>query len=240
MYRSLSLVVILSLGLASTASAAVLIPSISMPQISPYVDVHMGVVDKNMQTPALDALSTLAQTDVGSKVSTSNMNNAWTLGGDVGVQLGKFLGVEGGGFYFQDGTVTALQSIPSVDPVIDKNQQVKYNSWVGYLAMKAKAPLMRMLDIYAKIGAGYEHQGVSVTPDTNSKGVTDGSFHSWVPVFSVGLEDHLTKSVSINLQYTHLADSWQLGSDKPDDSGGADQFAHRNILTMSLGYLFNL
>ena len=178
--------------------------------------------------------------------SVTNMNTNWASGGNLGVQVWRNLGVEGGGYYFQDGMITAQQqqSNPAaVQPVMDTNQQAKYKSWVGYLAMKAKAPLMRMLDVYAKFGAGYEHQdtGLSlaqpaqVTTDSGSK----SEFHSWVPVFSVGLEDHLTKSLNLNVQYMHLADGWQMGHDAKQDEQ-ANKFTHKDIITMSLGYLFKL
>lgn len=177
---------------------------------------------------------------IDNPVSITSVNTSRAAGGELGMQVWRFFGVEGGGYYFQNGDITGSQASGAVDPQPAQNQQIQYKSWVGYLAMKAKAPIMRMLDVYAKVGAGYEHQD---TPDVSggsnpppSGNLANGTFHSWVPVFSVGLEDHLTKSLNLNLQYMHLADGWQLDNNNPSNN----KFTHKNIVTMSLGYLFKL
>ncbi len=178
---------------------------------------------------------------VASPLNINSVNTFKTTGGDLGMQVWRFFGVEGGGYYFQNGAITGSQTGSAVAPQPVQNQQVNYKSWVGYLAMKAKAPIMRMLDVYAKVGAGYEHQDA---PDQSGSGssstpgvLANGTFHSWVPVFSVGIEDHITKSLNLNLQYMHLADNWQLDNNATPNN---NKFTQKNIVTMSLGYLFKL
>lgn len=244
--RSFITVSMLALVIASSAIAAPAVKPVPTLNSIDYVDfASTNTLSNPGHQTLMDILnrytSRIPYIDKSSVV-VSSVNTNHTAGGDLGLQVGKFLGLEGGGYYFQTGSINGGQ--PAITPQdMADNQQVKYKSWVGYLAMKAKAPIMRMLDVYAKVGAGYEHQNSGLFASASSSSSTtnsNGEFHSWVPVFSVGLEDHLTKSLNLNLQYMHLADSWQLHDNDNQNNNTNNKFAHKNIVTMSLAYLFKL
>ena len=204
-----------------------------------YLDLNLGLANhqsKDKMTALIDQVTN----NEANKTSLFHFNYAWTIGGDIGYELNHFFGVEGGGMVFQDRTIRANENIPHDDPLLNTNDQLQMRSWLTYLVMKAKTPIMRMVDMYAKVGAGYEQQNVNGQNTQASDAINDalGNNHRWTPVLSLGLEDTLNRSIHLKLQYMYVPAHWDILKASPTND--ATHFNPKHIYTLSLGYYFSL
>ena len=212
----------------------------SYAQKKSYLDLNLGMVNHASQQKMAQVIDQIAGDHSSNQANFLHFNYAWSVGGDIGLQINHFLGLEGGGLIFQDRTIQANENIPDSGSVMKSGDQVQMKSWLTYLVMKAKAPLIRMIDMYAKVGAGYQQQnfGSNNTQTANAIDHGFGQDHHWTPVLTLGLEDQLSQSIHLKLQYMYAPAHWDMFKAIPDNN--TDGLTPKHIYTLSLGYYFSL
>lgn len=203
-----------------------------------YLDLSLGRANQANKGTITQILDHLSGESTSSKMELLNLNYVWTLGGDLGYQINHYLGVEGGGFVFQNGTIHAKDNLPPNGDIMKSGDQIEFKSWLAYLAMKARTPLLKMFDMYAKLGAGY--QAESTNSATNPEAANSvGRFinNRWAPVLSMGIENRLSQSLRLRLQYMYVPSNWLKNTSSANNINHS--IKPKNIYTLSLGYYFS-
>ena len=202
---------------------------------STYFDISLGKVrqaNKNIVTETLKSLPNRSN-----KTKLINFNYTWTLGGDLGYQINHYFGIEGGGFVFQNEKMYTKNNMPSSGDIMKSGDKVEFKSWLAYLAMKARTPILKMIDMYAKVGAGYQAQSTNGTTGANASNSINHLINNfWTPVLSMGIENHISKSLHLRLQYMYVPSNWLNNSPSTNNISTNP----KNIYTLSLGYSFSL
>lgn len=168
--------VLAAVGGAVFASAACAGGVVTPPQPSyagVYVEGNIGWArtrwQNNYGTPA------------GNSWSTGNSGFAW--GADIGYQFNEFIALEAGGF----GLPTAKRN--SATGV----QNLKVQSWSGYIGGKIMVPLYEQLQLFGKFAAGYNKVKASYPTYSTSNS-------NWAPAFAAGAQYWFNPNVVANVQ----------------------------------------
>ena len=189
-----------------------------------YVEGNIGAVWKNYGKYSGLAL-------VPGTSSQVTHNTALALGGDVGYMWTNYLGLEFGGFWFQN----SKASDAAVAAGALANSEIK--NWAAYLAAKMLVPMGMVNDnlyAFAKAGLGYQHSEGTLS-FTGVFG-TNSKEHSWVPAFAVGMDYFMNSNLMLNLQYMYFGDALHRALPPATQS----QTTHKSILTVGVGYRFSM
>lgn len=187
-----------------------------------YVDLAGGYAQVKWAGSTLGAFNNFSPTITGGP--SSNGHGGATFGTDVGYQINKYLGLEGGWYYLPQ--VRGNSDIdPGLPPLIVK-------SWVAYLALKLMAPIWGKLYVFGKIGGSYRY--LRYSDSASIVGGFGGQTNQfWSVMFATGLQYWFDQNWSVSLQYLHF----------PEHTGARNinrQAPTAHLIVGTVGYRFTL
>lgn len=189
-----------------------------------YATVNSGIANKHLN-------SVLASGDPlppgAPDHAVSRANEVLTLGGSIGYQFLNHLALEFGGNWLASARIN--------DQASEKTRSL--DSWVGYLAAKMSVPVYNNLNLYGKAGLGYQYMSGSYFnyAQQSADSTVNLKHAAWVPVFAVGANYDINRSIFAGLQYMRYGSSM-----RSNNSGDSWVFTAKDLLTASLGYKFQM
>jgi opacity protein-like surface antigen len=154
-------------------------------------------------------------------VSQRQWNNGtgnWAFGAIIGYQFHRNFSAEAGGFY----TLKAKYSYV-FSGIGSTKTTISVQPWYAFLGAKLSIPVSYGINLFAKLGAGY--QKIRIKDDPNDR----GNQSKWGPMFGGGLAYYFTPGIYINAQWLRFT-----GKIK---NGALDNTAP-NLFLVGLGYKF--
>jgi opacity protein-like surface antigen len=188
-----------------------------------YVEGNIGAVWKDHGKHSIFGMTTN---------TLITRNTALALGGDIGYMFTNYLGLELGGFWFQNSKASATAIAAGLATA---NTELK--TWAGYLAAKLMVPVGMVNDnlyAFAKAGLGYQHTEFSGS--LLGQLPLDFKEHAWVPAFAVGLDYFMNSNLMLNLQYMYLGNRNHYSRSLTDVA----VTSHKSLLTVGVGYRFSM
>lgn len=188
-----------------------------------YASINAGIADKHMKD---EIISGDRLPPGGSGLSVSHANTAWALGGSVGYQFLNHLALEFGGNRLASASVSDSSSAKARS----------LDSWLGYLAAKMSVPIYTKLNLFGKAGVGYQDMSGSYFDHSQSLDPSTNLKHAaWVPVFAVGANYNINRSIFAGLQYMRYGSLI-----RQNNNGDSWVFTAKDLLTANLGYKFQM
>lgn len=196
-----------------------------------YIDGMLGYAQTNWK----NTLGGITSTDIS--LNWSRGSGSFTGGADIGYAFNRYIGVELGGFGWQQWTVSGIDT--SVTPNV--RLQDTGRTYAVYVAAKFTVPAFNFdnFDFYAKAGAGYQKFSLSGNL-TGFNIVTNATSHVG-PMFAVGGEYWITNNFYATLQLTRFSgvDSNHVEAYSTNALNGKT-ITSPNLITVGIGYFFNL
>ena len=187
-----------------------------------YVDLAGGYAKVRWSDSVLGAFNNF---DTGVEgVVTEHKDGGITAGGDVGYQINRYFGIEGGWFYFP--------RVEGVSDVATNLPALILKSWAAYFALKIMAPIWGKLDVVGKLGISYRY--LRYSDAASIVGGFGGQInHYWAAMFAAGLQYWLDQNWVTSVEYLHFPEYTQGGK-------VSRQAPTAHVIVASVGYKFTL
>ena len=159
-------------------------------------------------------------------------DSTFAYGGALGYQFGPHFAVEAGGY---SNIYSKLKSMGNL--VIKPYEGIEW--YALYAAGRVMVPLYTDVNVYMKLGVGYQHYNLLANRPLTSG--FDSVSKSVNPMYGVGFSYRMTQSLSINLAYTHFVGSRQVSYPDPGQTLITKQVKFNNnpgLFTLEATWLF--
>ncbi len=159
-------------------------------------------------------------------------DSTFAYGGALGYQFGPHFAIEAGGY---SNVYSQLKSMGSL--VIKPYNGVEWYSL--YAAGRLMVPVYTDVNVYVKLGVGYQHYTLLANSPLIS-GYKTVSYQI-LPMYSAGFSYRVTQSLSVNLAYTHFVGNRQVSFPDPGSTLITKQVKFSNdpgLFTLEATWLF--
>lgn len=187
-----------------------------MAKFSPYVygDINIGYAYHPWQ---------YSFGSFGEGESWNNGNGGFAYGLDIGYSFYRYLGIE-----------AAYYRLPTAKLKNLGGNNYNFTTNTAYLALKGVFPIMNQLDVFAKLGFGYQNASVG-SSFNQANGYKENNYIG--PMFGLGAEYVFSNNVTVDAQYLYL----QGDIHNVEYASGRTQIVpNANLFLVGVGYRFSV